>query len=89
MAAVDKAVYSPNPLLSRSSDDVAQWTQNELQVIGRTLSSLPRVQVSVLNRAPASPRVGMVAYADGTNWNPGGGEGLYLWKSDAAWHKIV
>jgi hypothetical protein len=29
-----------------------------------------------------------VAYADGTSWNPGSGEGLYEYRSDAAWHKL-
>ena len=34
-----------------------------------------------LHEAPAKPFVGLVAYADGTNWNPGSGEGLYVYKS--------
>ena len=31
--------------------------------------------------APPKPRVGQLAYADGTDWNPGSGEGLYVYKS--------
>lgn len=90
MAAPDKAVYAPSPLFSHDPETVGQWAQNEFQLVGRVFQGIPRLQFSVLNRAPAQPRTGMVAYADGTHWNPGGtGEGLYLWKSDAAWHKIV
>lgn len=33
--------------------------------------------VTKLNVEPLRPREGMVAYADGTNWNPGSGEGMY------------
>lgn len=38
--------------------------------------------------APTDPKIGQVAYADGTNWDPGSGEGLYLYKS-AGWTFIV
>jgi hypothetical protein len=34
-----------------------------------------------LHAEPAKPRLGMVVYADGANWNPGSGEGLYIYKS--------
>lgn len=36
-------------------------------------SSLPKTTV-----APTKPRDGMLRYADGTSWNPGGGKGVYL-----------
>ncbi len=32
-------------------------------------------------------RKGMIAYADGTNWNPGAGEGVYYYNG-AAWVKL-
>ncbi len=37
----------------------------------------------VTNVAPAKPREGDLRYADGTNWNPGGGAGLYRYTSGA------
>ncbi len=37
---------------------------------------------------PLRPRIGMVAYADGTVWNPGAGEGHYEFRSDGLWHKM-
>lgn len=38
--------------------------------------------------APAKPRNGMIAYADGTNWNPtAGGEGIYGYIA-GAWVKL-
>lgn len=36
-----------------------------------------------LHVAPARPREGMLAIADGTNWNPGSGAGLYIFRSGA------
>lgn len=40
--------------------------------------------LEILSVAPAKPREGMLAIADGTNWNPGCGKGLYTYK-DGAW----
>lgn len=34
-----------------------------------------------LHEEPVKPFVGLTAYADGTDWNPGSGEGLYVYKS--------
>jgi len=37
------------------------------------------MQLPQLTSAPASPLDGMIAYADGTSWNPGSGEGVYAY----------
>lgn len=37
--------------------------------------------------APVKPREGTLAIADGTNWNPGMGAGLYEYKA-SAWVKL-
>lgn len=34
-------------------------------------------------QVPTRPVEGMIAYADGTNWNPGSGKGLYKYQSGA------
>ena len=34
------------------------------------------------------PRVGDIRYADGTEWNPSGGEGIYFYNSSGAWTKL-
>lgn len=39
------------------------------------------VSLTKRTSAPASPAQGTVAYADGTTWNPGSGEGVYVYKS--------
>jgi len=33
--------------------------------------------LKILYVEPIKPRDGMVVYADGTEWNPGSGEGIY------------
>lgn len=36
---------------------------------------------------PERPRTGMTALADGTQWNPGSGQGVYSYYA-GAWHKL-
>lgn len=38
--------------------------------------------------APTNPTTGEIAFADGTLWNPGSGEGLYVWRS-GSWRFIA
>ena len=39
---------------------------------------------------PAKPRDGDIRYADGANWNPGSGQGIYVYIDDGtpAWEKL-
>lgn len=52
----------------------------ELQNIARSMDT-SIVTLQQLNKAPAKPAVGMVALADGTNWNPGSGSGFYGYRA--------
>ena len=45
------------------------------------------VYLTPQNAAPAKPRDGQVVKADGTNWNPGGGNGVYAYYA-GAWNKL-
>ena len=59
--------------------------QRELQKVAESITSVH--QHEVLHRAPENPRRGLVVFADGTDWNPGGGEGLYVYLS-TGWSKL-
>lgn len=41
------------------------------------------LQLAVSNVPPAKVRPGTVVEADGTNWNPGAGAGLYIYRGSA------
>lgn len=53
----------------------------------RLEEELKTVQLPELSVAPTKPRTGMVALADGTNWNPGAGAGFYGYYG-GAWVKL-
>jgi hypothetical protein len=64
------------------------WAQNEFLNLSRYLSGAQDyVTLDPLAVAPARPRAGMVANADGTNWNPGAGAGLYQYLG-GTWVKL-
>lgn len=73
--------YIPAPPVK---EDASVYTFRELQDLTRALAEPQEVSyLQVLNVAPARPREGMVACADGTNWNPGEGPGFYGYLSGA------
>ena len=72
-------MYTP---LQPPSDPKAlsAFLQNELQRIAQTLNGRnDRVQFREMATDPSKPRDGDAIYADGTNYDPGLGEGLYVY----------
>lgn len=58
-------------------ENLRQWTEQP---------TVPFLYLEILYAAPAKPTAGMVVYADGTTWNPGGtGEGIYRYSLGGAW----
>lgn len=69
-------IYRPTYCPPQFSPD---WIQRELERVGDATADVH--QYPTLHAAPEKPRVGLQVYADGTDWNPGSGEGLYVYKS--------
>lgn len=67
----------------------AVFLQRELERIAIALQELepPWVILSPQNNAPDRTKEGMVVNADGTNWNPGSGAGLYEYIG-GSWNKL-
>jgi len=63
--------------LTDSVVDLAKFTEDEFAQIATDLQSTE--PDTIWNVAPPRPRRGTYAYADGTNWNPGFGEGAYTY----------
>jgi len=65
-----------------------EFLADELQKISFAIDQLSLGFFDVQYVAPDKPRQGRVAYADGSSWNPGSGEGLYLYTSGGTWSKL-
>jgi hypothetical protein len=76
------------PVPPNDSEDAKQYAYGELQDLTQALSEPSEfLQLQVLNVAVAKPRNGMVVVADGTNWNPGSGAGVYA-RIGGSWVKL-
>lgn len=51
------------------------------QLVARHSESPQQIMFHEQHVEIEKPRVGTVLYADGTDWDPGSGEGLYVYKS--------
>jgi predicted NodU family carbamoyl transferase len=71
----------------KANESASEELREESARLARSLNEAqPDFVLKVLNAAPTKTRAGMLVYADGVNWNPGAGEGLYRRdKTNASW----
>jgi hypothetical protein len=79
--------YRRKATLSEDVPTLRRQIDEELTEIERTFRLQDLIQLQVLHSEPAKPRDGMVVAADGTNWDPGSGEGIYAWYNNQ-WNKL-
>lgn len=80
--------YTPTTFRGESVEDLAFWLESELTTIARELSETTVLELRPLHAEPPKPRAGMIVYADGTDWNPGSGEGVYSYSLAGTWVKL-
>lgn len=74
------------PPPTQISPEVRQYLDDELNKIAEILNSV-YLHLDPQSSAPARPSNGVLAYADGTNWNPGAGAGVYAYIG-GTWTKL-
>ena len=79
--------YTKAPVPSKP-EDLPAYLQSELDRISAVISNIADGHFDTSNVVITKPRAGDVRYADGSNWNPGSGEGLYIYLSTGAWSKL-
>lgn len=76
-------MYTPHTL-PPAGDELSRAVQNEFESVAQQFSTpQPVLLLEVSNVAPKKPRAGMIALADGVNWNPGSGAGFYGYRGSA------
>lgn len=95
MAANNYSVGEIASLLQRevnSFEDVNKFLQDLIFVMNNELEKIEHTFNELLsygnllrehNAVPARPKEGMLVIADGTNWNPGSGVGMYYYYGGA------
>ena len=81
--------YTPGPL-PLDKEDLGIYIVNELQRVGDIIYNQATFRLERTHAEPQRPREGDVRYADGTNWNPGSGEGIYYFRkgSPGSWVQL-
>ena len=64
-----------------------EWLYYELQRVSSEMYRPDVLRLEVLHIEPERPQDGMLAFADGTDWNPGSGAGTYE-RRGGAWVKL-
>ena len=81
--------YVPSVFRGEASpESLRRYLEEELLAISRNFSETTALDLRPIHAPPLRPREGMIVFADGTDWNPGGtGKGVYTFLS-GAWSKL-
>ena len=79
--------YTPNPVPS-NPEDLPKYIFEELLKLQGALEENPVTFIEVKNVAPARIKQGDIVYGDGTNFDPGSGEGIYFRNAAGSWVKL-
>lgn len=66
-----------------SVQELANWTQRQLQRIAGQQQLMAVFGLATQHVEPTKRYAGMIVLADGTDWNPGSGEGVYRYNGSA------
>lgn len=72
---------------TRDAAGLPTFLNDELKKIATSINAALDGNYELQSVAPTKPRAGMVRYADGSNWAPGHGAGLYHYTDE--WRSIV
>lgn len=68
---------SPPQVSSLEMQSIVSWLFEELQQIANITRAQQDLLLEPTNVLPTKPSIGEQRWANGTNWNPGGGAGMY------------
>ena len=77
--------YEPGPL-PLDNEDLGIYVVTELKRLGNTILNQSHLRTERIHAEPEKPRGGDIVYADGSDWNPGSGEGIYWYGT--SWNKL-
>lgn len=77
--------YYPSTPPDAVAPELAEWLRREFVSIFQGQSTI--FDLDIATEPPERVREGMLRYADGVQWNPGAGKGLYLYDG-TAWNKL-
>lgn len=91
MASYKTAGYTtlppaPASVVGAEGRAIVTWVGQAFESLTKRLNAPNESRYDTIHLEPEKPREGQVVYADGTNWNPGQGSGLYTFNG-TSWDK--
>lgn len=80
-------LYVPGPPPRALPVEAQTYLREELEKIALAVRQLAAGHIDMTYVAPAKPREGDIRLADGTDFDPGAGQGFYGYYG-GAWHKL-
>lgn len=80
--------YTPGIVPASLPAALRAWLADELRRIANAIGGGEFVQLDPIDAAPEKPRKGMMVWAVGSNWDPGAGQGLYVYNESGTWDKV-
>lgn len=81
-------LYTPDSVSDVSTvPEVLAYVRRELDKVRSSFTMVLPNKIEFRTAAPGKVFEGLTVGADGTNWNPGGGKGVYTYYS-GAWNKL-
>jgi hypothetical protein len=69
-------------------EKLGEWAQNQFDTLTRAIGGQTELLwLKTRHEAPVKIREGMVVLADGTDWDPGSGQGVYCYYN-SQWNKL-
>ena len=84
--SINTVVYAPG-IPPNDPAQLPLFLTQELTKLQAAIQALAAGHLDQSNVAPGKPRDGDLRYADGSNWNPGSGEGFYGYYG-GSWHLL-
>ena len=78
--------WTPNPA-PVSNENLSDYLYHELNRLSDVLFNIDVMRLEPTHAAPEKPRAGDIRYADGTDWNPSGSDGIH-WYDGTNWNKL-
>lgn len=66
---------------------VLEWVRKEFDQISQVFTLQDFVRLEELHAVPSKLFTGLTVLADGTDWNPGSGQGVYTYYN-GGWNKL-
>ena len=79
--------YTPR-IPPQNPEELLPYLDDEFTRVAQVLNRVESGEYQILYAQPSRIFPGLVVYADGTTWNPGGGEGIYRRSLANTWVKV-